>query len=380
MSPPLKIALLVDPFTMLTRGGHHARGWARAAISAGYALKSFGASAERLPSSPGLNTEESRSGVDRGAGVLAFRPDLIVAYDALSPAAWLASRCSRRLGVPLVLVEPGSYVPGSLFERTLWRLGESLWGRAVRRQMDALVALDPAASTRAQEEGFPGELIEVIEPGVDTEAFRPGLTSPLIGHHRIRGRILLYVGRVTEERGLETLLAAFSETLGRGAAWALVVAGVGDLHGRLRAHSEQRGVSASVHLLPRVEDAELPGLFASATLVAVPSPSNAVRGISLLRGMAAGRGVITSSSVRLSHLVENGRHGLVVEPENVKAWALALRDAAMAPAARQRWGTEGRLLAEQRLAWPRVVEAFGDLFARAAQHRAQRGSEERAAS
>ena len=381
MSRSPKIALLVDPFTMLARGGHHARGWARAAIRAGYTVQSFGAPAAHLPSSPGLTTEEARAGVDRGAGVAAFDPDWIVAYDALSPAAWLGARCARRLDRPLVLVEPGSYVPGSLFERTLWRLGETLWGRTVRRQMNALVALDPTAAAHAAVQGFDPDQIEVVEPGVDLDLFRPGLSSPLIGRHGVTGRVLLYVGRVIENRGLETLLRAFTETLGRGAGWSLVIAGAGDLHGRLRALSEQRGVSAALHLLPKVDDQQLPALFSSATLVAVPSPSNAVRGIALLRAMASGRGVLTSSAVRLAHLVEHGRQGLVVEPgdDDLGAWIAALRQAAIAPESRRRWGNEGRALAEERLAWPRVLTAFGAVFDRAGERHRERRAGERVA-
>ena len=68
-----------------------------------------------------------------GPGLAAFRPDAVLAYDALSPAAWHGSRLARRGRLPLVLVEAGSFAEGSWMERTAWRLGEVLWGSFVRR-------------------------------------------------------------------------------------------------------------------------------------------------------------------------------------------------------------------------------------------------------
>ena len=362
MSPQSKkIAIVVDPFTILTKGGHHAGGLAQALIERGHVVQGFGAPSDKLPSSAGLDSAADAQASDRGAGLVRFGPDLILAYDALSPAAWLGARCARRLGVPLILIEPASYVPGSLIERTLWRLGESLWGRIVRKQMTALVAVDPLAAERAASEGFEPERIAVIPPGVDVDAFRPDLASPLATRLHL-SRLLLYVGRIEEPRGIDVLLRAFGDTVGRRGDWSLVLAGEGDAHGRLRARAEQMGVSASVHILPKARAEELPGLFANATLVAVPALDASVRGISVLRAMAAGRPALVSDLPRLTFLVRHGETGLVVPAGDVSAWAAALRRAASAPEARARWGASARLHAESEFAWPRVVERFEQVF------------------
>ena len=90
MTDSLRVALLLDPLSMSldpARGlrvkwSSHAPELAREFLGRGYSVRGFGAPPGLIPRSSGLDSEERA-----GSKLLSFRPDLIVAYDAVSAAA-----------------------------------------------------------------------------------------------------------------------------------------------------------------------------------------------------------------------------------------------------------------------------------------------------
>ena len=195
---------------------------------------------------------------------------MVVAYDALSPAAWHGMRCARRLGVPLIAVEEGFPSSGGFLERRLRGVGEALWGRSVRKQTDLVLALDRFAELQAMRRGFDPKILRVVPRGVDLEQFRPGLTSNLAARHGARGRSLLYLSPLEDGFHLEAVIQAFAATVGQREDWALLLAADGSLRSAFLAHASRLGVGARVHWLGRVRREELPGLMASSTVLVAP--------------------------------------------------------------------------------------------------------------
>ncbi len=364
MSFPLRIAVLLNPFTLARESGDHAPRLSKELASLGHEVRVFGGGVAPEGSSSDALTPRR------------FGPDALLAYDGLSPAAWLGARTARALGVPLVLVESGGRRGEGIVARASLAIGERLWGRYVRRTASALVALDPVASARAGAVGFPKDRVILLPHGVDADAYRPGLASGLIQRHGISGRILLYVGRIERNRGLNVLVQAFARTVGQRDDWSLVLVGEGSARGEIRALVDQLGIAARVHWLGRVRDEDLPGLFSAGTLLAVPALDDAVRGRNIVRAMSAGLPVIASDRAPVRALVEPDASGLLVPPGDVAAWTEALRRASMSPDARRRWGRRSREVALKRLAWPEVARLFESLIV-AERSRSKAGSPER---
>ena len=355
MSNPLRIAFLVDPLTARAAGGQHAPRLARELVSRGHAVIDCGADLEL----GGATDGRKLAPVERALG---FEPDAIVAYDGLSPAAWTGARAARKCDVPLVVVEPASTVGGTLPWRLLRRLGERVWGSYVRSTATAVVAVDPVARDLALSEGFPAQRITILPEGVDLDLFRPGCTSRLISEHRIGGRLLTYCGPLEPGRGLGLLVRAFGRTVGQRPDWTLVFTGDGPHRRRLRVEVERQGLGARVRWLPRPERHELPGLLGASTLVAAPSLDHSARGRQVARAMACGLPVIASDLPRLRFLVEHGETGLLVPPGDEDGWTRTLQRAASSPEARRRWGLRARKVAEERLCWRGIAEAFEQLI------------------
>jgi len=353
----MRVALLVDPITLRQKGGDHAPELARQLLGRGHLVQGFGAPPGVIPHSALEPTGDGLNGA-AGRGLQRYRPDVLVAYDALSPTAWWAARAARRLGAALVLVEVGIAQLPRLHARLLQCIGEHLWGRYVRNTARTVVALDPVAEALARAEGFDEQRIALLPQGVDLDHFRPGLSSAQLGRHHIRGRMLLYVGRLETSRGVDTLLHAFAATVGQRDDWTLVLAGEGGARARLRATADQLGVASRTRWLPRPRREELPALLGAATLVAVPALDDAVRGKQIARAMACGVPTLVSDLPRLTFLTEHEVTGLVARPGDLAHWTDSLQHAAGSPMALKRWGQTARQRAEARLSWAAIAAEF----------------------
>lgn len=357
MSSSLRIALVVNPFTLRRKGGEHAPELARELLGLGHTVRGFGAPPGTIPRSGATEVEGEES-----VGVVGFRPDVVLAYDVLSPAAFLGARAARKLSVPLILFETGTKSDDRNWRSRLWLpVGETLWGAYIRRTAHAVVALDPIARERALRRGFDADSISIQPAGVDLNVYRPGLSSALVLRHQVRGRILLYIGAIAQDRGLAVLIEAFARTVGQRSDWSLVFAGDGAARGELRAQIDRLGIGSRVFWIGRPRDEELAGLISASTLMAVPALDDSVRGQHIPRAMACGLPVIASPRPALAGLVEHESSGLIAAAGDVNAWVDALRRASMSPDARTRWGARARELAQNELAWTHVAQRIENL-------------------
>jgi glycosyltransferase involved in cell wall biosynthesis len=117
----------------------------------------------------------------------------------------------------------------------------------------------------------------------------------------------VYVGRLSEEKGLGHLLEAKRKV----SRMRLVVAGEGDLLDRLRqSASRDAGVSFTGFLPGR----ELSGVWRDAAFTVVPSVCYENFPYAVLESFAYGKPVVASRIGGIPELVRDGQNGLLVEP------------------------------------------------------------------
>lgn len=118
---------------------------------------------------------------------------------------------------------------------------------------------------------------------------------------------VLYLGRLSPEKGVETLLRAH---VANGASWRLMIAGTGPLLGDLQRKfpsAEFRG-----HLTGNELDAAIRG----AALIVVPSEWHENSPVSILEAMAYGKPIVASNIGGIPELVREGKTGLLFDPGN----------------------------------------------------------------
>src|SRR4029077_17187099 len=146
---------------------------------------------------------------------------------------------------------------------------------------------------------------------------------------------VLYVGRLSPEKNVDTLLEAVGYL-------NLVVAG----DGRLR----ERVPSA----LGAVPHAEVERLLERASVVVAPCEREGF-GLAAAEAMAFGRPVVAAAGAPLLELVADGETGMLVPPRDAAALRAAVERLLADPALRDHLGSEARARARERFGWDAVI-------------------------
>jgi phosphatidylinositol alpha-mannosyltransferase len=77
-------------------------------------------------------------------------------------------------------------------------------------------------------------------------------------------------------------------------------------------------------------------------------------GVTLLEAMAAGKPVLASDVAGYREVIQHGREGELVAPDDPAAWARAILRISREPARAAAYADRGRLTA-RRMAWPNVA-------------------------
>lgn len=222
------------------------------------------------------------------------------------------------LRVPVLIMEqidPREYPIG--------RIWEVLRGVAYPRAA-ALVVLSDRLVEWA-EKFLPAARVSVIPNPVrsaDDLAAASSSCSPPAFMRRPGRRTVIAMGRLTEQKGFDLLLRAFSLCAGANSGWDLVILGEGEDRPKLEALAEELGIAGRVCLPGRLP--EPAGALAAADLFVMSSRFEGLP-LALLEAMACRLPVIsTDCPTGPREVIRAGTDGLLVEPENAEALAEAM--------------------------------------------------------
>jgi glycosyltransferase involved in cell wall biosynthesis len=225
---------------------------------------------------------------------------------------------------------------------------------AVARRIDR-VFTSSAASARDLERDFRVEpsRLRMVANGVDTELFRPdpaALRDPFE---------LLCIGRASDpNKGIRTLIEALA-LLPAPVRLTLVD---DDSEGNpARRRAQELGCADRLHLVGRVETAQLLALYRRAALVVVPSRHEGF-GLPAAEAMACGTPVVAARAGALPEVVKTGGGGILVESQNPEALAKGISRLLEQPDVRAELGARGRRGVEAAYAWPRVALATAAVY------------------
>jgi glycosyltransferase involved in cell wall biosynthesis len=158
------------------------------------------------------------------------------------------------------------------------------------------------------------------------------------------GDYFLFLGRLSREKGLGTLLAAWARLPER-----LVVAGDGPERDLLR------DAASTIDYRGSLPADEIPSLLSRARALLLPSLSFEGAPRVVLEAYAAGVPVLASRLGGLPELIEDGGSGVLVQPANAGAWAAAV-ERFTDDAEAQRMGERAWRLWEERYSPERGLE------------------------
>ena len=176
---------------------------------------------------------------------------------------------------------------------------------------------------------------------------------------------LLYLGRLTEVKGVDLALAAFAWVAARFPKARLIIAGDGPNRPELQRQVTQLGILQVVDLIGWVRPDEVPALMDGASLVIIPSRSEGLPNVAKEAALVA-RPVVATRVGGLPEIILHQQTGLLVEPEDTSALAEAMVFCLDHPEESARMGQTARAHARERFSWEGYVEACDSLYRRLA--------------
>ncbi|MGO4341621.1 glycogen synthase [Pedococcus sp. 2YAF34] len=286
------------------------------------------------------------------AGLLGGTPHVVTAHSLEPMRPWKA----EQLG--------GGYALSSYMERTAFEGAAAVIAVSEGMRQDVLRAYP----------GVDPERVKVVHNGIDSELWARHEDHDVVRRHGVDpdGRSVVFVGRITRQKGLPYLLRAAAElppdvqlVLCAGAPdTPEIMAEVEGLMAELRATRE--GVVWIPEMLPR---AEVIALLSAGTVFACPSIYEPL-GIVNLEAMACELAVVATATGGIPEVVVDGETGWLVPIEQhqdgsgipldpdrfVADLAAALTEAVSDPARAQRMGVAGRQRAVESFSWASIGE------------------------
>jgi glycosyltransferase involved in cell wall biosynthesis len=242
------------------------------------------------------------------------------------------------------------YIPRSVqgvVHKAMWR--DML---QVYNQLDAATTPTETAVAilRKQDIRIP---VKAISCGVDQEEFFPesNLERGVIRRHfhlALDRPVLLYVGRVDREKGLDYLVEAAS--LLPDLTFQVAIAGKGMYRDSLMELVQELGIADRVTFPGYIDSDDLPLLLNSVDAFVMPSSAE-LQSIATLEAMSCGKPILAANARALPELVEDGVNGFLFNPQNAESLAAKIRLFLSMP---EQWGEMGE--ASLRQARPHQLE------------------------
>jgi len=196
-------------------------------------------------------------------------------------------------------VAHGCYRNSSIASLAVSRMQREARSSGTWEGVDRFIALTPFSKSKFVEAGLPADRI-VVKPNFVK-------SQPENGERSLAGDYVLFVGRLSVEKGVETLLEAWrGENFGE-----LVIAGDGPAREHLTALAPER-----VTFLGAVNQQRVRDLMLGAKFLVFPSIWYEGFPMTLVEALSASLPVIASNIGSMPNILVNGESGLLFEPGN----------------------------------------------------------------
>jgi glycosyltransferase involved in cell wall biosynthesis len=236
----------------------------------------------------------------------------------------------------------------SFLESVAWRYMHWFYG-----QLDTVFVNSEEYRQSWIRRGFDPTKLKILPRGLDTELFHPSRRDLAFFDRfgRCNGEIrLLYVGRISREKDLDVLAAAYRELRDEGLPVQLFVVGHGP-YSEAFAESLPQAVFTGY-----LRGIELATAYASADVFVFPSTTDTFGNV-ILEAQASGLPVVVSDSGGPKELVEDQTNGVITKSHDVKDFTRAIRVLVTDRALRERMAKSARNSVVDR-SWPNAFAKF----------------------
>lgn len=208
--------------------------------------------------------------------------------------------------------------------------------------------------------------LNIIPMGVDTKIFSK--------NDRIRNKfkqyrnkkIILFVGRLNEQKGVEYLIKALSIVKSKFPNALLLIIGEGKYKLELEKLVSSLKLNGHVKFLGAFEHKKISDYYNLADVFVLPSVTGRIGteglGLVLLEAMACGTCVVATSSGGIKFIVKDNENGLLVEERNEIDMANKIIKVLSDKKLRDKLAENGRKYAKEKYDWGNIAKKFDKIY------------------
>ena len=217
-----------------------------------------------------------------------------------------------------------------LFALRRWPMGKQM-ARLITKQSDAIFSVSSYNKEILEDLIRKRVRADILPMGIHTHFYQEKLDMQSARNELglSNGKVILYLGKLSEKKGVSFLLRAFNVVLEDWPTATLVVVGKGDLEDSLKVEAKILGISGKIIFAGWQGKSNVKKYLAASDVVAVPSIIDS-RGeteglpVVLLEALASGKPVVATRVGGATDIIIDGQNGYLAMPENAQDLALKI--------------------------------------------------------
>lgn len=206
--------------------------------------------------------------------------------------------------------------------------------------------------------------IKVIPMGIDINLFRKrNIKKP---KKYAKSKVLLFVGRLSDQKGLQYLIGSMPSILRRYPDTRLLVIGEGPYKIKLEENASNLGIEQKIEFLGSMPAADIAKYYNFADIFIIPSLSTKTGtealGLSLLEAMASGCAVVGTNVGGIPFAIKDGYNGILVKQKSSNEISQAVIALLKDREKSKKLGKNAAELIRKDYSWERVSKDFIKLY------------------
>jgi len=206
--------------------------------------------------------------------------------------------------------------------------------------------------------------LRLVPMGIDTKIFKPRNKKKLRSKFKKyeSSKIVLFVGRLNEQKGIEYLISAMPNVISKIKTARLLIIGEGDYRQQLESLITELNLGNFVEFLGSKEHKEIAIYYNLADVLVLPAVTAKMGteafGLVLAEAMACGTCVIGSSSGGIKDIIHNGVNGMIFKEKNSEELADKIIRVIKDTKLRKKLSRNGAIFSKRNYDWNAISKKF----------------------